>query len=420
MARRSARLVAGIAALVAVAGGLAVVAGSASGQSAAAPTVVVGAIASIDGPFANIATAQAAVEAWARGVNARGGLGARHQKIKMVFCNTKDDPNLATACAREMVTDHAVAVLGSDTINDALTMPILAAAHIPNLANGGAAPLEFTSPYSYPLDNGGYLPWEPLIVFDAKKLHDSVAWFVIDVPIGRQNGAIIENDIRPVVKFTGTVYVPPTTADFAPVVQQAKQGNPTSIALFTASPQAGSFVRAAAAANAGFKHYLWQGVDASIFATVPDSARDKVISAASVKPVSVLQKEHNQMLKRMVADLIAYKKATGDANGDPSRIIPQTFLYYLGGVAVERVAAGLKTITAATVKTALDKAKNIDLGGIMPAWTPSKPGPTKQYRRISNMYQYLLQYHAHTGPTLLWPNPVTPQMAIAGNWGKAK
>jgi ABC-type branched-subunit amino acid transport system substrate-binding protein len=420
MARRGSRLVVGIGTLVAVAAALAAVASSASGRSDAAPPIVIGSIASIDGPFANIATAQAAVEAWARGVNARGGLGTRHQKIKLIFCNTKDVPNLATACARQMVTSHAAAVIGSDTINDPLTMPILAAAHIPNLANGGAAPLEFTSPYSYPLDNGGYLPWEPLIVFSAKKLHDRVAWFVIDVPIGRENGAIVENDIKSQVKFTGTVFVPPTTADFAPVVQQAKQGNPTSIALFTASPQAGAFVRAAAAANAGFNHYLWQGVDMSIFATVPDSARDKVISASPVKPVSVLQKEHNAMLKRMVANLIAYKKETKDANGDPARIIPQTFLYYLGGVAIERVTNRLATINAATLKTALDKAKNIDLGGIMPPWTPSKPGPTKQYRRISNMYQYLLQYHANSGPTLLWPNPVTPAMALAGDWGKAK
>ena len=351
------------------------------------------------------------------GVNARGGIGARHEKVKMVFCNTKDDPNLAVACAREMVSDHAAAVIGSDTINDTAVFPILAAAHIPSIANGGAAAAEYTSPYSYPMDSGGFFPWEQLIIFDAKKLHDHVAWLVIDIPAGTSTAAIIEHDLSGVVHFTGTTLVPATTSDYAPVVAQAEVGSPkpTGVAFFAASPLVGPFVRAAVAANAGFKHYLWQGVDPTIFSTIPAAARSETISASPVVPVATLQKTHNALFEQMSADLRAEEKYNSLAS--PSKLIPQSMELYLAGVAIQAASAKLTKITAATLKKALDKTKNISLGGMMPPWTPSRRGPSAAYKRLSNGYQYIIQYHANGQPTLLWPYPFTAPQAIAGNFG---
>ena len=73
MAIRTARLRAAIVAMALVAGGLITGAfattssATSRGTTASGPTVVIGSIGSINGAIANLATAQATVDAWARG-----------------------------------------------------------------------------------------------------------------------------------------------------------------------------------------------------------------------------------------------------------------------------------------------------------------------------------------------------------------
>ncbi|MBF6207833.1 ABC transporter substrate-binding protein [Streptomyces gardneri] len=93
-----------------------------------------------------------AVEGAINAANAAGGINGK--KIELTTCNDQGDPNVAAKCARQAVTEHAAAVLGSISLFNTGVTPVLEAAHIPLI---GALPLtsaDFTSPISYPADGG--------------------------------------------------------------------------------------------------------------------------------------------------------------------------------------------------------------------------------------------------------------------------
>lgn len=85
-------------------------------------------------------------------INAHGGIAGH--KLDEHFCDAQGTPTAATACARQAVADHAVAVVGSFTFTGDAIIPTLAAAHTSYFGNCCAVSAsEFTSPYSFPLGN---------------------------------------------------------------------------------------------------------------------------------------------------------------------------------------------------------------------------------------------------------------------------
>src|SRR4051794_6432618 len=97
-----------------------------AGKRAAAPPIKVGLIAPVGVPSFSDPQMVAAARAAVRGANARGGING--QTVQLIYCNDKNDPNLGTACARKMVSEHVVAMIGLNTLSDAMVIPILAKA----------------------------------------------------------------------------------------------------------------------------------------------------------------------------------------------------------------------------------------------------------------------------------------------------
>jgi ABC-type branched-subunit amino acid transport system substrate-binding protein len=60
--------------------------------------------------------------------NSTGGLDGH--KIKLTICNDDGTPSVAGTCARQAVSGHDVAVLGSYSEEAATIVPILKSAHI--------------------------------------------------------------------------------------------------------------------------------------------------------------------------------------------------------------------------------------------------------------------------------------------------
>jgi len=90
--------------------------------------------------------------AYARYINAHGGLNGR--KLKVLTCNDHNDSVAAATCAREAVNNNAVAVVGSYSQYAESYLPDLEAAGIPYIGGYGATAAEFTSPLSYPVNGG--------------------------------------------------------------------------------------------------------------------------------------------------------------------------------------------------------------------------------------------------------------------------
>jgi hypothetical protein len=62
--------------------------------------------------------------------------------------------------------------------------------------------------------------------------------------------------------------------------------------------------------------------------------------------------------------------------------------------------------------TALKTAKNVNLDGVIPAWTPNAPGP-KGFARAGNPDYYFGSYK-NGKPYLLTPKPVNITEVLAG------
>ncbi|MFH0176433.1 ABC transporter substrate-binding protein [Streptomyces cacaoi] len=90
--------------------------------------------------------------AYARWVNANGGLNGR--KLKVLTCNDHNDTVSAAACARRAVKENAVAVVGSYSQHSDAFFPHLEGAGIPYIGGYGVTNAEFTSPLSYPVNGG--------------------------------------------------------------------------------------------------------------------------------------------------------------------------------------------------------------------------------------------------------------------------
>ncbi|MFI8220318.1 ABC transporter substrate-binding protein [Streptomyces sp. NPDC085932] len=90
--------------------------------------------------------------AYARWVNANGGLNGR--ELKVLTCNDHNDSVAAAKCARQASRENVVAVVGSYSQYADSFFPSLEGAGIPYIGGYGITNAEFTSPLSYPVNGG--------------------------------------------------------------------------------------------------------------------------------------------------------------------------------------------------------------------------------------------------------------------------
>lgn len=94
----------------------------------------------------------AMAQAYARWVNANGGLDGR--KLKVITCNDHNDPVGAADCARKAVDEEVAAVVGSYSQHGRSFLSPLEVAGIPYIGGYGVTDEEFSSPLSYPVNGG--------------------------------------------------------------------------------------------------------------------------------------------------------------------------------------------------------------------------------------------------------------------------
>ncbi|MFD0004739.1 ABC transporter substrate-binding protein [Streptomyces sp. NPDC127178] len=91
-------------------------------------------------------------QAYARWINAHGGIGGR--KLEVLTCNDRNDSVAAARCADRAVEENVVAVIGSYSQFGETFLPSLEGAGIPYIGGYGVTNAEFTSPLSYPVNGG--------------------------------------------------------------------------------------------------------------------------------------------------------------------------------------------------------------------------------------------------------------------------
>jgi ABC-type branched-subunit amino acid transport system substrate-binding protein len=374
---------------------------------AASPTLKIGIITPTNAPVGNQPAAVAAARAGVRALNASGGLHGH--PVKLIYCNDRNQSIEATACARTLAQDGVVAVLG-ESLADAGIPAILNAAHIPMIGWNALSSQAFNSPNVYLFSGGSFLGYQILTAWAA---HHNVP--LVDVSSDNSIATSLRTVLAKIMaqahgKFVSTVLVSLTQADYAPLAQAAIRGNPTGALMFVGPDQGALFIRAAEAAGAPFKYYMELAIDPD-FLTKVGSAAPKMLTTSAFPPFN----SANPLIQQFVRDMKA-EQASGDGDADLSKAAGElTFEPWLGIYVINKLTANMPTITGASLMTALNNAKNVDLKGVIPPWTPNKPGP-QGLARVSNPAQYIIGFKNANSPYLMTHRPVTLAQAIAGKF----
>jgi ABC-type branched-subunit amino acid transport system substrate-binding protein len=180
-----------------------------------------------NGPaFKNILEAARVYGDW---INAHGGI--KGHPLKVITCDERGDPNQLANCARQAVSSHAVAVVGSYSNNGAAAMPIVEKAKIAWF--GGCCPTvpdELGNADSFPLGSGfGVIAG---LAVKAGQICKKPALAVLDYPGKPFVELLVNNSLKASgVKLAKTVTFPLTVGgDLSPQIAELTSGTDCAIA----------------------------------------------------------------------------------------------------------------------------------------------------------------------------------------------
>jgi branched-chain amino acid transport system substrate-binding protein len=378
---------------------------SASAPAAAAngPVVKVGMINAVSGPIANPDVKEAFLAAIAA-FNKRGGAGTNHAKLQADVCDSRDDANGEVTCARQMVSDGVVATLNDLTFNNpAGVVDILQKAGIPRIGIGGTDISEFTSSVSYPISAGVIAAYLGTAVGFKQDGHTKICLMRTDA----STGATFKGFIAPSFTAIGVdigcdVAVATGATDYSPYIAEVQRGNPQAILISHTDAVTTQLIGAMAQLNA--KIPLGGNPGSFTLDTLrkyPSITKGTVLSDSFPYPAQVNVKNFPG-LKQYFADM----KASKNKDLSAAKLKAADFSPWISTLAFVNVTKNLNSFSPQTVVQALQTAKDVDLLGLTPAWTPSTPG-FSVFKSSSNHFVFVSRFNGKNVVTAKQPIDVT-------------
>jgi ABC-type branched-subunit amino acid transport system substrate-binding protein len=371
--------------------------------------VTIGLIAPTDSQVISFPGIVAADRAAVRTLNTNGGLAGH--PVKLLYCNDQSDPNETAKCARKMVDAKVAFMAGTSLVAPTISFPILEKAGIPEIGGNATSAPEYNSPLSYLFNGGAVFGYRTMAAWAA---HNDIPTSLVsvDVASATQLRPVLEDTIKQAgSSFTSTVLVSPTQTDFsAPVAASQAKGGKAAM-MFMGSGQVVQFMSTAEKQAPDLKFFSPQPLDPKAIESV-GTAYDNLIEGLPYPPFTI----DNPVMKEF-RDSLAAEEASGDKDATVGAMDENSFGSWLGIYAINEIVkqTNMTDITSANIVKALDATKDLDLGGVIPPWTPTKEGP-EGFKRVSNPTTYLIgikdgkQY-------LITKEPVSVDDAIAGNFG---
>ncbi|OZD59772.1 hypothetical protein CH263_22495 [Rhodococcus sp. 06-1059B-a] len=202
-----------------------------SSKDGSSDELLVYSIASISGEALAQPEFKGVAEAVVQKINDDDG-GINGKKIKLVFCDTKLDPNIEANCVRQAIQAKADAMVGGlEAYPD--TFKQLEAAEIPFIGNIGFTPGAYESPISFPIGPGP-MGIEATIASMVKAGSKKIGILTLDAP-----GALVGADLMDAaakaagVEVTNYVKFPPATTDFTSYYAKVLENGTDGVALLT-------------------------------------------------------------------------------------------------------------------------------------------------------------------------------------------
>jgi ABC-type branched-subunit amino acid transport system substrate-binding protein len=178
-------------------------------------------VAPIDTTTDSLIEVPAAVQAAAKQINHEGGL--KGHPIQVITCSDQNQPNAATQCAEQAVSDGVIAVVGSWSTFSNDLYPALATAGIVQLGETPLTAADFSNPLSYPITAGTIIEFSADGVLAARAGCKTIASVGPNQPQeqlvfqGTKAGA---DSVNPKITMPSVFITDPVT-DYAPAISQA-------------------------------------------------------------------------------------------------------------------------------------------------------------------------------------------------------
>jgi branched-chain amino acid transport system substrate-binding protein len=401
---RGLRIIVLVALVAAIAMPLNAATASTRSASASGPVVKVGMIYSLTGPLASAPEVKDALVASIAAFNKRGGVGTNHARLQADVCDSKSDANGEVACARQMVDDGVAATLNDLTFNNpAGVNDVLEKAGIPRIGIGGTDISEFQSSVSYPISAGVIAAYLGTAVGFKQDGNTKICLMRTDAPTGATFKGFLAPSFTAIgINIACDVAVATGSTDYSPYIAQIQQENPDAVLISHTDSVTTQLISAMAQLNAKIP----MGGNPGSFTLdtlrkYEDITKGTVLSDSFPYPAQVNVKNFPG-LKQYFADM----KASGNKTLSQAKLKTTDFAPWISTLAFVNVTKGLDSFTPATVVGALKTAKDVDLLGLTPPWTPSTPG-FSVFKSSSNHYVYISRFDGKNVVTNKTPVDVT-------------
>jgi ABC-type branched-subunit amino acid transport system substrate-binding protein len=375
-----------------------------AGQAPPGPTPVrIGSLISAAGLGLN--DYQAAFRAAERSINAHGGI--RGRPVVVEVCDDRNDPNLAQACARQLVAHGVVATAGDVSELTMVEGPILNEAGIPRVGNFPLNPEDSTLPNAFPLEGGLFTQMAgDLVGLRRRGLH-TLFVVTVDTPPARTQFQLATTLLRAAdVTVSGVAYLPAAATDFTPYVRAAMQSHadvvfpllPRTMAL----PYLVTGVRMGARPVYMMPFGVFQPSDLARLGG-DRAALENDVEFSATPPLSA--GDRFPAIRAFQADMDA-ELAAGDRAAAPGLRSVGAMGSWLAVQIIARLAATLPTVDAPGLTRALRTRATVDTLGMTPPWTPGQTGPPP-FTRVTNLSGYLLTRREGQS-VLVEPEPFNP------------
>ncbi|HEX4259131.1 MAG TPA: ABC transporter substrate-binding protein [Streptosporangiaceae bacterium] len=359
---------------------------SAGTAGASSSLVKLGIVTDVGNPGANFADEVAAARAAVRGVNRRGGIDG-HQ-VQLVFCNEDINPNQAQACVREMISDKVMATVGDEIVSDEEGADkLLSAAGIPSVSPESYS-YDAQDPNSYLIAPGqeflNAAQAEAAVKYGGKR----VGLLRVDVPTTVPYVPALQKALtRLGGVYAGQAVTAESTIDFSPYAAGLMHDKADVVTTDTNEAAATQIFKTMA--SLGFSGKEVVAADALQLSTVKSlgSLASRLIFVSPFPPASAAAEYPG--MKQFNEDMAA-ELAAGDKSAANYQVFDRGIALeaYFGVIAIQKIADQAKVSDSAGLKKTLDSAKNVDLGGVIPPWTPNK-SISKVIPRASNDAMYI-------------------------------
>ena len=188
-------------------------------------------------------TADGAIAA-AKALTKAGGLGGR--PVKVLVCDTANDPNRAAECGREAVSEGVVALVGNLSVHSGEFLPLMAENKIPSIGLNPATAADFTSTAAFPVTGGAVATFGTLPRGLAEQGAKKIALVRPDIAAGAVLKTFANNALKSFdQEIVADVPIPTGAPDMSTYVASATAGDPDAIVVGLPGEDALDFVLAA-------------------------------------------------------------------------------------------------------------------------------------------------------------------------------